>query len=227
MIQDFPFAEALIHLAADQPGKFAEAVVEGRRDELGDELPLARVVGLQGVGHGGGDVLVGDLCPAGLRGQRGVPGRHFGGGPEVDIEEMPLRSQPAHGFGEEFFDVSVAMAALDVHDGVEAGVGKRQLLDVAHGEGEVGDRRVPLLAARHGLGRAVGAGDSRRTMIPRDKARPAAATGPDLKHLAAGEIHGGGHAVVELNAIPVGFILLRQGDFTGSELIISKRHEKL
>jgi hypothetical protein len=43
-----PAAEALIHLASDQAGELTEQMLEGRRDELGDELPLARIIGLQG-----------------------------------------------------------------------------------------------------------------------------------------------------------------------------------
>lgn len=52
MIQHFPLPEALVHLAADQPGELAEEMLEGGRDELGDELPLARIVGLHGVNSG-------------------------------------------------------------------------------------------------------------------------------------------------------------------------------
>jgi hypothetical protein len=152
MIQHGAIPEAGVHLAADESGEFTEQVLEARMDVFGDQLALARIVGLQGIGDRGGDVLVGDASPAGLGSEGGVPGRCFGGWTEIRVEEPAAGSQHAGGFREEPIDVAVAVAALHVDDGIEAGVGKRQVFGVADGKGKIGDGGVALLAEGNGLG---------------------------------------------------------------------------
>lgn len=88
---------------------------------------------------------------------------------------MPAGAQDARGLGEEFINVPVAMAAFDVHHGVEGGIGEGEILRVAHGEGEVRHRGVPPAAEFDSLRGKIRTGDARGFMMAGEEAGATAA----------------------------------------------------
>lgn len=154
----------------------------------------------------------------------GLPRGEFGRESEIGVEEMATGPQHAGDFREETRKIGVTVRGFDIEDGIETGIGKRQVFGVTLAEAESG-HDVPLLAKTNAGGIEVEPGVVSGVERARQVGRAAAVSATDFEHVLTAQVDLGRDVMIELDAGTVGFVggRERQGEgWVGLESVVEK-----